>query len=164
MAHLKDQLIIRQLEVSDAPALSGLLCHQRQSYVSFFHPFDFDEAIITGILRERRQDVYEGIFWGGSLVGFFMLRGWDAGFAVPAYGVLIDEKFRGYGLAQISLRMAKIISTEKGAGRIMLKVERANVRAKAIFEKAHFTLAGTNTSADGMLLYYFDLHERRKKS
>lgn len=163
MAHVRNQLSIRQLEVSNAPTLSGLLCRQRQSYINFFHPFDFDEETITGILRERRQDVYEGVFWDGNLIGFFMLRGWDAGFTVPAYGVLIDEKFRGYGLAQISLRMAKIISAAKGAERIMLKVERANLRAKAVFEKAQFMLAGTDTDADGLLVYYFDLHERRKK-
>jgi hypothetical protein len=31
-----------------------------------------------------------GIYWQAEL-RFFMLRGWDEGFDVPAYGVLIDE-------------------------------------------------------------------------
>lgn len=160
---MDEQLTIRSLELSDAPALSALLCAQRTVYARFFNPFKFDEATITGILRERERDIYMGIFWGGELIGFFMLRGWDAGYAVPTYGVLIAEKYRGYGLAPLSLKMAKIICQTNRAPRIMLKVDAENAGAKAVFEKERFVPAGEEIRS-GKLIYYFDLNERRAKS
>jgi len=160
---MDEQLTIRSLELSDASALSALLCAQRAVYAHFFNPFKFDEATITAILRERERDIYMGMFWGGELVGFFMLRGWDTGYAVPTYGVLIAERYRGYGLAPLSLRMAKIICETNRAPRIMLKVDSENACAKAVFEKERFIPAGEETRG-GKLIYYFDINERRAKS
>lgn len=158
-----EQLTIRSLELSDAPALSAMLCAQCAVYAHFFNPFKFDEATITGILRERERDVYMGVFWNGEIIGFFMLRGWDAGYTVPTYGVLIAERYRGYGLAPLSLRMAKIICKTTRAPRLMLKVDSENASAKAVFEKERFIPAGEETRG-GKLIYYFDINEQRAKS
>ncbi len=160
---MDEQLTIRSLELSDASALSALLCAQTPDYAHFFNPFKFDEATITGILRERERDIYMGMFWGSELVGFFMLRGWDAGYTVPTYGVLIDERYRGYGLAPLSLRMSKIICESNRAPRIMLKVDSENACAKAVFEKERFTPAGEEARG-GKLIYHFEIDERRTKS
>lgn len=160
---MNEQLAIRSLIPTDAPALSALLRAQRAAYAHFFHPFDFDEVSIAVILRESQRDVYMGMFWGDLLAGFFMLRGWDANYMVPAYGVLIDEKYRGYGLAPLSLKIAKMICERDGTRRMMLKVDPDNTCAKAVFEKARFTPAGVETHT-GKLIYYFDIDERRAKS
>lgn len=160
---MRSQLRIRSLEPADAPALSALLLAQRPAYVHFFHPFSFDEATIAAILRERRRDVYMGMFWDDEIAGLFMLRGWDAGYATPTYGILTGEKYRGYGLAPLSLRMAKIIGEANGARRIMLKVNPENTCAKTVFERARFVFAEAEAES-GKLIYYFDLDDRRAKS
>ncbi len=153
---MDEQLAIRSLTRADAPALSALLRAQRDAYAHFFHPFDFDEASIAGILCESRRDVYMGMFWGDTLTGFFMLRGWDAHYTVPAYGVLIDEKYRGYGLTPLSLRIAKMICETNGARRMMLKVDPDNTCAKAVFERARFVPAGVEAHT-GKLIYHFHI-------
>ncbi len=161
---MKDgQLSIRSLKPADAPALSALLQGQRGVYSHFFHPFNFDEAVIADILSEFRDDVYMGMFWGSTLIGFFMLRGWDAGYADPAYGVLIDEQYRGYGLAPLSLSMAKMICKTHGSPRIMLKVDIENDCAKTVFERARFTPDGVEART-GKLIYRFEIDDRRAKS
>ncbi len=88
---MKTALIVRSLEVEDTPALSAMLRAQSQTYTRFFNPFKFDPETIASLLAKRNRDVFTGIYWQAGLAGFFMLRGWDAGFDVPAYGVLIDE-------------------------------------------------------------------------
>jgi RimJ/RimL family protein N-acetyltransferase len=160
---MNSQLIIRSLESTDACKLSAMLLDQHHAYVHFFRPFDFDEVTVGGILRERRRDVYMGIFWGEDLAGFFMLRGWDDGYEVPTYGVLIDEKYCGIGFAPLSLRMAKIIGKAAGARRIMLKVDPDNACAKAVFERARFVFTEAKDER-GRLIYHFDLDDRHAKS
>ena len=157
MAKLTNQhLTIRPLEVRDAAALARLLQAQPPEYVQFFHPFDFDEATVTKVLAERQRDVMTGLYWAGEVVGFYMLRGWDAGYEVPSYGVLVDEKFRGCGLTSLTIRMAKIVCKMRGAPRLMLKVHPDNARAKVLYEKARFRKAGVEADSNH-LIYYFDL-------
>jgi RimJ/RimL family protein N-acetyltransferase len=150
---------IKPLQASDAPKLASMLCSQPVEYVRFFTPFDFDQATISNILDKRKQDVYMGMYWQNRLVGFFMLRGWDEGYEVPTYGVLVDEKFSGYGLTTASLRMAKTICKLCRSPRIMLKVHLSNSRAKRIFERAGFIQTGIDREND-TFIYHFDLDGR----
>lgn len=153
---MEEGLIIRSLEVLDAPELSTLLRSQSLTYLRFFNPFNFKEENIARLLAEREKDVWVGFNWQGRLIGFFMLRGWDEGYGVPTYGVLIDEKFRGYGFASLSLKIAKSIGRLRRAPRLMLKVHPENLAAKALFEGAKFKPAGVDADSAN-LIYHFDL-------
>ncbi len=148
--------------MSDAPALSALLRSQSPDYVRFFTPFRFEQEQIARLLSERRRDVWIGFSWQGSLIGFFLLRGWDEGYDVPAYGVLIDEKFSGHGFGRLSLMMAKSIGKLRRARRLMLKVHPQNHAARILFERASFARAGID-SETGQFLYYFELPRRATK-
>ncbi len=86
---------IRPLEPTDAAALSAFIGSQSPEYLRFFHAFGSDESAIAEMLSASKMDVYSGVFWKANLAGVFMLRGWDAGYEVPSFGVLIDEKYRG---------------------------------------------------------------------
>ncbi|MGH9903498.1 MAG: GNAT family N-acetyltransferase [Pyrinomonadaceae bacterium] len=146
----------RPLRTEDGPELSALLLAQAPEYVRYFTPFAFDRETVSRTLARRDQDVFTGFYWRSRLVGFFMLRGWDEGYDVPAYGVLVDEQFGGYGLATVSLRMAKAVCKLSGAPRIMLKVHPANERARRIFERAGFVRVGTDPEGE-KLIYHFNL-------
>ena len=150
-----DSFTVSPLTAADAAALAALLQSQSADYVRFFTPFRFDEAAVSAMLAGHKSDVYSGIRWRGRLVGFFMLRGWDAGYEVPAYGVLIDEAHAGYGLTTLSLRMAKAVCKLRASARLMLKVHPANARARKLFERAGFKQTGVET-ATGSLVYHFD--------
>jgi RimJ/RimL family protein N-acetyltransferase len=154
-----DDLTVRPLETEDASDLSALLLAQTPAYVRFFTPFNFDLPSVATLLAERGTDVYMGMYWQGSLIGFFMLRGWNSGYEIPAYGVLIDEKYSGYGLTRLSLKLAKSICKLRRVPRIMLKVNADNIIAKRLFEEAGFTQTGVDART-GNLLYHFDFRHQ----
>lgn len=159
----ENNLTIRALGAEDAPLLSAMLLAQPPRYARFFYPFSFDIATIAEILRDCEKDVYEGMIWDDKLVGFFMLRGWDAGFEVPAYGLIISRDYRGYGLEMLSLEAAKVICNLRGATRIMLKMHPDNFSAKGIARKIGFVLTGVEAES-GNAIYHFDLTPRSKKN
>ena len=159
---MADGFKILSLEAKDAPQLSAMLQAQSPAYMRFFTPFSFDPATINAILARRHQDLFMGIYWQDDLAGFFMLRGWDEGYEAPSYGVLIDERYSGYGLARLSLKMVKSICQLRHSPRIMLKVHPENVAARTLFEEARFTPTGVD-AANGYLIYHFDLDERSTK-
>ena len=151
----RQDLMIRPLQMEDAAALSAVLHAQPPRYARFFYAFGFDESDIVNILAARALDVYSGIFWDGELAGFFMLRGWDAGYDVPAFGVLIDVKHRGRGLMQLALDIAKLISRMRGAPRLMAKIHPDNVSARGA---RRLGLIQTGVEAEtGNLIYHLDL-------
>ncbi len=85
-----------------------------------------------------------------------MLRGWDAGYEIPSYGVVIDQNFAGLGIGHLTIEMSKVICKLRGAPRIMLKVHANNHAAKDLYERAGFIQSGIDVSTDN-IIYHFDL-------
>lgn len=146
---------IRGLRVEDAAAVSLLLRAQPPEYVRFFYAFGFDEGEVARILGARRRDVYSGMFWRGELVGFFMLRGWDAGFEVPSFGVVVDVRHRGLAFMRIALDVAKLVCRLEGAPRLMAKIHPDNVSPRGA---RRLGLVQTGVEAEtGNVVYHIDL-------
>lgn len=124
---LNKSFSIRPLELTDIAAISAFLRSQPPEYLRFFYAFGSDESAIGEMLSAAETDVYSGVFWQGNLVGIFMLRGWDAGYEVPSFGVLIDEKYRGGAFMRLTLDVAKLICRLSGAKRLMAKIHPDNV-------------------------------------
>lgn len=148
-------LAIRPLTPTDAPLFSAMLLEQPQDYIQYFRPFDFDTETLRHLLVAARNDVYMGFFVADDLAGFFMLRGWDSGYAIPAYGVTIAQKYAGMGLATLSLDASKSLCRLRGVQRLMLKVHPDNLTAKRLYEKAGFTQTGVDAH-NSNLVYHFD--------
>lgn len=154
-----EDFILRPLTADDARELASLLQRQAADYARFFTPFDFAENSITAILRRQIEDLYMGLFWDRKLVGLFMLRGWDEGYSSPAFGILIDEPFRGLDLEMISLEAARTICRLRGAPGMMTKVHPDNMSAKGVLRKIGFTLSGSEPQT-GRLIYRSELTPR----
>ena len=152
---MSDDFQVRRLHVGDAILLSALLQAQSSEYLRYFTPFQFDEATLTALLNCAKQDIFMGLFWDDRLAGFFMLRGWDAGYAIPSYGVAIGEQFRNWGLGRLTLELSKVICRLHGAPRLMLKVHPDNGPAKHLYETAGFVQTGVDSKNDN-LIYHFD--------
>lgn len=147
--------IIRPLGVEDAAAVSELLRAQPPEYVRFFYAFGFGEDEIAGILGGRKRDVYSGIFWCGELACIFMLRGWDAGYDVPSFGVLVDVKHCGRAFMRIALDVSKLISRLAGAPRLMAKIHPDNVSPRGA---RRLGLVQTGFEAEtGNVIYHIEL-------
>jgi RimJ/RimL family protein N-acetyltransferase len=146
---------IRALGVADAAAVSGLLRAQPPEYARFFYAFGPGEEEIKRLLAARERDVYSGMFWRGELVGVFMLRGWDAGYEVPSFGVLVDVKHRGLAFMRISLDVAKLICRLSGAKRLMAKIHPDNVSPRGA-RRLGFVQTGVEAET-GNVVYHMEL-------
>ena len=149
------ELASRPLRPDDAPALAALLAAQPEPYLRYFTPFRFDELTVAELLTRASHDLYMGLFWDGVLVAFFMLRGWDEGYAIPAYGVMVDHHYSGRGLGRLTLEMSKTICRLRDVQRLMLKVHPENLPAKRLYESVGFCQTGVD-SKNGNLIYHFD--------
>lgn len=148
-------LIIRPLCIEDAGIVSAMLMAQPPEYARFFYAFDFSEEPIADLLAKRKKDVYSGMFWGGELAGIFMLRGWDAGYDVPSFGVLVAEKYRGAAFMRISLDVAKLICRLAGARRLMATIHPDNVSPRGA-TRLGFVQTGVRADT-GNIVYHMDL-------
>lgn len=159
----KDDLIIRPLNAKDAMDVVSLLRRQSADYTRFFTPFSFDTITLLEILKKQDQDVYMGLYRLGQLAGLFMLRGWDEGYKVPAFGILIDQDCRGSGLEMLSLETAKIICRLRGAPGMITKVHPDNLSAKGVARKIGFALRGADPQT-GNLVYHCEIKQRPNSS
>lgn len=149
-------LEIRRLNPADAELLAAMLRSDSSEYQRYFAPFPFEPEPIRRMLTAARQDVHWGLFAGGELAGFFMLRGFDEGYSVPAYGVSVAERFSNRGLLKLSLSFAAAWCRFNGVDGMMLKVHPDNVVAKRAYERFGFRHDRIDV-ASGQLVYYLDL-------
>ena len=147
-------LVVRRLETADAAALSGFMRSQSPEYLRFFYAFDPDEAALTELLSNAEKDVYSGVFWQGELVGVFFLRGWDAGYEKPSFGVLIGEKHRGRTLLHLTVEAGKVICKLNGINQYMVKIHPDNV-ALANVGRMGFYETGVEEST-GNVIFHLD--------
>jgi hypothetical protein len=146
---------IRELRVEDAAAVSRLLHAQPPEYVRFFYAFGFGEEEIARVLSARAKDIYSGMFWRGELAAFFMLRGWDAGYEVPSFGVVVDVRHRGLAFMRIALDVAKLVCRLAGAPRLMAKIHPDNVSPRGA---RRLGLVQTGVEPEtGNVVYHIDL-------
>jgi RimJ/RimL family protein N-acetyltransferase len=145
-------LQITPLRPADGGALARMLSVAQPGYIRHFHPFSFDEASIAQQLTQAKKDQYWGICWQDALIGFFMLRGFDEGYARPAFGVFIDEAFANKGLGSLALQYSLSWCKLNGVEKIMLKVHPENQYARRAYEQAGFVFCETCPQSGQLLM------------
>jgi ribosomal protein S18 acetylase RimI-like enzyme len=115
-----------------------------------FHPHPFDPATASLIANHSGLDVYLGFFRDEKLVGYAMLRGWDEGYEVPAFGIAVAPEHEGLGIGGQLLRACVEEARARGAERMMLKVHADNRRALQWYLSIGFQKTGT--SIDGQFI------------
>lgn len=144
---------IRKINIAQSKELSDLLLQSDREYSKYFIPFEFDIESVSKVLEKAVKDMYYGIYVNSILVGFYMLRGWDAGYGIPSYGVWIAENFSSKGLSKLTLHHAISICRINKVEKLMLKVHPDNIIAKKIYEDFGFTFSGVDEKI-GHLVYY----------
>lgn len=128
----------KRIQVRDSLKLSAMLVAAPAAYSRFFIPFAFDAQSVKLILRKAKKDIFFAVKVNGDWAGFYMLRGFDSGYRVPAYGVWIAPKYKNCGLAALALAHAFAICKLNRIGQLMLKVHPKNVKALKLYEKMGF--------------------------
>lgn len=151
---INKSLSIRRLEPSDAAAVSAFMRSQSAEYLKFFYAFGADETSLAEMLSSSLKDVFSGVFWQDNLVGVFFLRGWDAGYEIPSFGVLIDEKYRGKSILNLTVDTAKLICRLSGINRFMVKIHPDNTPLKNV-HRMGFYRTGIEEST-GNVIFHLD--------
>jgi len=82
-----------------------------------------------------------------------MLRGFDAGYEIPSYGVWVSSKFSNNGLSRLTLYHAFAFCKLNGIKTLMLKVHPENKVAKEMYESMGFKKTGFDESNDNFIYY-----------
>lgn len=150
------RLVFRPLGAADAAAIVGFLSRQPPDYVRFFYAFGADEPAVARMLEAAVSDVYSGIFLGDDLICVFMLRGWDAGFEIPSFGLVVGADRQGREVLTVALEAAKLITRLAGADRMMCKVHPDNSAATRGALKNGF-VPDREEDGTGNIIYYLPL-------
>ena len=67
-----------------------------------------------------------------------MLRGWDEGYEIPSFGVIVHPDQRRQGWGTLFLNWAIQDCKELGCEKIRLTVDKDNVVARKIYKRAGF--------------------------
>ena len=147
-------IVIRNVASGDADSLGAFFAAvvEDAATVAFFHPHPLTAEYATALCARdpALKDVYISAFEGATLVAYGMLRGWDEGFEVPAFGVCVHPERRGEGLAKRVLDYAIAEATAAGSPAIMLKVYASNRSARVLYERTGFVFE--DGPADGKQL------------
>jgi ribosomal protein S18 acetylase RimI-like enzyme len=132
---------VRPMSLADAKALEGMLKSEDAEYLHHFTAFS-GEGELSGQSSAAVKDGFFCLTENGEVAGFFCLRGLDAGYARPSFGVYVSSRFQGRGLGRLALEHSFKWCHDRGIRKVMLKVAEENVRARSLYESAGFESLG----------------------
>lgn len=144
---------IRAVRPADRDALGRFFVQNDVADVTrFFHPFPLTAATAATLCERPTRDLYRVAFVGDLLVGFYMLRGWDEGYDVPSFGVLVDREWTGRGFGR-ALTLAAIEDSRRlGCRTLRLTVHADNLPAASLYEALGFIRTGQTTQHDTIVM------------
>lgn len=129
------------MDSADAERLWTLMSEETPQYLEGFTPFQSFNDFRSEVMAAQR-DRYHCLLFEGAPAGFFMLRGLDAGFERPSYGVYVSSHSAGQGLGRYALDSALKICRDQAIDAIFLKVFPHNEAARKIYEDSGFEMIG----------------------
>ena len=127
------------ITANEVNLLHEFLARQPFQYRKEFYPFQ-DESIdhLKLLITQNTKDRYYKVSYNDIWVAFYMLRGWQQGYARPSFGLLVDYQYANKGLGKLCLQAALTECRLIGIKEIMLKVSPNNYYASKIYEDAGF--------------------------
>ena len=101
-------------------------------------------------LAERR-DIHVLGRANGEVVAFGMLRGWEEGYDVPSLGLVVRRDAEGKGHGRSMMTALERMARGRGASQIRLRVHPRNARARHLYEKCGYRVAGEERGETLML-------------
>jgi ribosomal protein S18 acetylase RimI-like enzyme len=105
-----------------------------------FHPHPLTGAEAERLSRYEGRDVYRVLTEDGRVVAYGILRGWDAGFEIPALGIAVHPGARRAGLGRLLMEDLHRVARERGAGSVRLTVYATNEAARRLYEGLGYEL------------------------
>lgn len=131
---------IRQVQNADYEILARFFEeNSRPEITRYFHPFPLTAETAHQIACVVHRDLYYIAVQEKEILGMCMLRGWDEGFDVPSFGIMVYRKFQGLGLGHRLVEFAISEARRLGCPSIRLSVYASNMHAIGIFTSFGFT-------------------------
>ena len=132
-------VVLREIGPADEAELTRFLEeNDRPEIVRTFNPFPMTAETASRIAALPRRDRYYGAFAGDRLVGLSMLRGWDEGYAVPSFGIVIDHRAHNRGLGQRLTAYTVDAARALGAPSVRLTVFASNGAGIRVYSRLGF--------------------------
>lgn len=145
--------MIREIAIIDEAALAAFFEeNNRPEVTAHFHPFPLNAETAHRICAEPRRDRYFAAWDYDAIAGLAMLRGWDEGYAIPSFGIMVDHRRHGQGHGRALTEHALALAGELGCARVRLTVHADNTRAVELYQRAGFRPA--ETLADGRIVMF----------
>ncbi len=133
------RITVRPIGVDDFPTLSRFFADNNVlSITRKFYPFPLTGQTAFEITQKSHKDRYYLAFMGETVVGLAMLRGWDEGYEVPSFGVLVDRRFHNRGIGKKLTRFALAEAKILGCRKVRLSVLASNASALHIYASLGF--------------------------
>jgi len=130
---------IRQIQDTDYEALADFLEENNKPEITrHFHPFPLTSQTAHQIACAMHLDRYYIGILKGRIVALCMLRGWDEGFDIPSFGIIVDYRHQGLGLSSQMTEFAIAQARELECPSIRLSVYASNIRALGIYKSLGF--------------------------
>ena len=130
----------RMLGADDLPAFRDFLARNDLPVVTrTFDPFPMRAESADRLLGDAREDRFYGAFDADdAMVAMSMLRGWDEGYDVPSFGIVVDHEWHGRGLGARLTAWTVSRARELEAPAVRLTVYTDNARAYALYGRLGF--------------------------
>lgn len=157
------RVIIREIQPVDCRALARFLEDNNIPEVTrHFRPFPLTSDTAYQIACTTHLDRYYIVLLGNRIVGLCMLRGWDEGFEIPSFGILVDRRFHGRGLGRQIAEFAIKVAQRSGCNRMRLSVYATNAPALHLyaslgFQEADREVVMVDGERDEKIIMYKDL-------
>jgi ribosomal protein S18 acetylase RimI-like enzyme len=103
-----------------------------------FDPFPLTAASARRIALGERSDLYFGAQRRDELIGMAMLRGWDEGYEVPSFGIMIDRAYRGRSVGRRLTELTLEQARAHGCRQVRLSVYASNAAGRRLYERLGF--------------------------
>jgi ribosomal-protein-alanine N-acetyltransferase len=112
----------------------------------YFRPHPFTNEGLDQVVHFAGRDLYYVAVEGSSVLAYGMLRGWDAGFAIPSLGIAVHPSVRSCGLGSSLMRFLHVAALRRGAEKVRLKVHVDNAKAIELYRQLGYVFDSTEGS------------------
>jgi ribosomal-protein-serine acetyltransferase len=163
---VSDDLILKEIQLSDADALYNIIDHQRE-YLREWLPFiDYTRhvgdtrAYILSLYDKpyEHRDLVFSIWYQDKVVGLMGLKGTDRDNHKTEIGYWLSSDMQGKGIVtEACWKLVHYLFVNMGMNRIQIRVGTANQKSKRVPKRLGFTLEGTERCGELLPSGYTDL-------
>lgn len=136
-------LIIKLASYTDfLPLANFFKSNNIDEVIKNFNPFPLNAKTACEITLKKRKDRFYVSYLENKIIGLVMLRGWEAGYEIPSFGILIDHKYHHQGIGKQLTNYALEEAKKIGCRKVRLSVFAENSVALYLYESLRFKEIG----------------------